>query len=195
MFVGLTEDIDGLVHLSDISWETTGEAALEGFKGDMIKAKVLDIDISKERISLGIKQLTDDPYAGQADAYRKGEVVTCTVASVSDNGIDVTVGESMTGFIRRTDLSRDRAEQRADRFAVGEKVGTVVTNVDKKTHKLTLSIKARETAEKTSHGRFWLVRQWGQPWHILGAALPSATATTKSKIVSRTGTCSAGTFT
>ena len=137
------------MHLSDISWETTGEAALEGFnKGDMVKAKVLDIDISKERISLGIKQLTDDPYAGQADAYRKGEVVTCTVASVSDNGIDVTVGESMTGFIRRTDLSRDRAEQRADRFAVGEKVDAVVTNIEKKTRKLTLSIKARETAEE-----------------------------------------------
>ena len=173
LFVGLTEDIDGLVHLSDINWETTGEAALEGFnKGDMIKAKVLDIDISKERISLGIKQLTDDPYAGQADAYRKGEVVTCTVASVSDNGIDVTVGESMTGFIRRTDLSRDRAEQRADRFAVGEKVDAVVTNVDKKTHKLTLSIKARETAEeKQAMADFGSSDSGASLGDILGAAL------------------------
>jgi len=173
LFVGLTEDIDGLVHLSDISWETTGEAALEGFnKGDMVKAKVLDIDISKERISLGIKQLTDDPYAGQADAYRKGEVVTCTVASVSDNGIDVTVGESMTGFIRRTDLSRDRAEQRADRFAVGEKVDAVVTNVDKKTRKLTLSIKARETAEeKQAMADFGSSDSGASLGDILGAAL------------------------
>jgi len=173
LFVGLTEDIDGLVHLSDISWETTGEAALEGFnKGDMIKAKVLDIDISKERISLGIKQLTDDPYAGQADAYRKGEVVTCTVASVSDNGIDVTVGESMTGFIRRTDLSRDRAEQRADRFAVGEKVDAVVTNVDKKTRKLTLLIKARETAEeKQAMADFGSSDSGASLGDILGAAL------------------------
>jgi len=173
LFVGLTEDIDGLVHLSDINWETTGEAALEGFnKGDMIKAKVLDIDISKERISLGIKQLTDDPYAGQADAYRKGEVVTCTVASVSDNGIDVTVGESMTGFIRRTDLSRDRAEQRADRFAVGEKVDAVVTNVDKKTRKLTLSIKARETAEeKQAMADFGSSDSGASLGDILGAAL------------------------
>ena len=173
LFVGLTDDIDGLVHLSDISWETTGEAALEGFnKGDMIKAKVLDIDISKERISLGIKQLTDDPYAGQADAYRKGEVVTCTVASVSDNGIDVTVGESMTGFIRRTDLSRDRAEQRADRFAVGEKVDAVVTNVDKKTRKLTLSIKARETAEeKQAMADFGSSDSGASLGDILGAAL------------------------
>ena len=173
LFVGLTEDIDGLVHLSDISWETTGEVALEGFnKGDMVKAKVLDIDISKERISLGIKQLTDDPYAGQADAYRKGEVVTCTVASVSDNGIDVTVGESMTGFIRRTDLSRDRAEQRSDRFAVGEKVDAVVTNIDKKTRKLTLSIKARETAEeKQAMADFGSSDSGASLGDILGAAL------------------------
>ena len=173
LFVGLTEDIDGLVHLSDISWETTGEAALEGFnKGDMVKAKVLDIDISKERISLGIKQLTDDPYAGQADAYRKGEVVTCTVASVNDNGIDVTVGESMTGFIRRTDLSRDRAEQRSDRFAVGEKVDAVVTNIDKKSRKLTLSIKARETAEeKQAMADFGSSDSGASLGDILGAAL------------------------
>jgi small subunit ribosomal protein S1 len=82
LFVGLNDDIDGLVHLSDISWENAGEEALEGFtKGDMVKAKVLDIDVNKERISLGIKQLTDDPFAGQADAYRKGEVVTCTVGA------------------------------------------------------------------------------------------------------------------
>ena len=173
LFVGLTEDIDGLVHLSDISWETTGEAALEGFnKGDTIKAKVLDIDISKERISLGIKQLTDDPYAGQADAYRKGEVVTCTVANVSDNGIDVTVGDSVTGFIRRTDLSRDRAEQRSDRFAVGEKVDAVVTNVDKKTRKLTLSIKVRETAEeKQAMADFGSSDSGASLGDILGAAL------------------------
>ena len=173
LFVGLTEDIDGLVHLSDISWETTGEAALEGFnKGDMVKAKVLDIDISKERISLGVKQLTDDPYAGQADAYRKGEIVTCTVASVNDNGIDVTVGESIIGFIRRTELSRDRAEQRSDRFAVGEKVDAVVTNVDKKTRKLTLSIKARETAEeKQAMADFGSSDSGASLGDILGAAL------------------------
>jgi small subunit ribosomal protein S1 len=173
LFVGLTDDIDGLVHLSDISWETTGEAALEGFtKGDMVKAKVLDIDINKERISLGIKQLTEDPFAGQADAHRKGEVVTCTVSAVSDNGIDVTIGENLTGFIRRTDLSRDRAEQRTDRFAVGEKVDAVVTNVDKKTRKLTLSIKARETAEeKQAMADFGSSDSGASLGDILGAAL------------------------
>ena len=173
LFVGLTDDIDGLVHLSDISWETTGEVALEGFnKGDMVKAKVLDIDINKERISLGIKQLTEDPFAGQADAHRKGEVVTCNVSAVSDNGIDVTIGENLTGFIRRTDLSRDRAEQRSDRFAVGEKVDAVVTNVDKKTRKLTLSIKARETAEeKQAMADFGSSDSGASLGDILGAAL------------------------
>ena len=173
LFVGLTEEIDGLVHLSDISWEATGEAALEGFnKGDMVKAKILDVDIDKERISLGIKQLTDDPYAGQMDSHRKGEVVTCTVTQLTDNGIEVSVGESLTGFIRRADLSRDRAEQRADRFAVGEKVDAVITNVDKKSRKLTLSIKARETAEEKQ-----AVEEYGSSdsgaslGDILGAAL------------------------
>ena len=173
LFVGLTEEIDGLVHLSDISWEATGEAALEGFnKGDMVKAKILDVDIDKERISLGIKQLTDDPFAGQMDSHRKGEVVTCTVTQLTDNGIEVSVGESLTGFIRRADLSRDRAEQRADRFAVGEKVDAVITNVDRKTRKLTLSIKARETAEEKQ-----AVEEYGSSdsgaslGDILGAAL------------------------
>ena len=173
LFVGLNDDIDGLVHLSDISWENAGEEALDGFtKGDMVKAKVLDIDVNKERISLGIKQLTDDPFAGQADAYRKGEVVTCTVSAVTDNGIDVTIGENMTGFIRRTDLSRDRAEQRADRFAVGEKVDAIVTSVDKKTRKLSLSIKARESAEeKKAMAEFGSSDSGASLGDILGAAL------------------------
>ena len=173
LFVGLNDDIDGLVHLSDISWENAGEEALEGFtKGDMVKAKVLDIDVNKERISLGIKQLTDDPFAGQADAYRKGEVVTCTVSAVTDNGIDVTIGENMTGFIRRTDLSRDRAEQRAERFAVGEKVDAIVTSVDKKTRKLSLSIKARESAEeKQAMAEFGSSDSGASLGDILGAAL------------------------
>ena len=169
LFVGLTDEIDGLVHLSDISWEATGEAVLEGFnKGDMVKAKILDVDIDKERISLGIKQLTDDPFAGQMDTHRKGKVVTCTVTRLTDNGIEVSVGDSLTGFIRRADLSRDRA----DRFAVGERVDAVITNVDRKTRKLTLSIKARETAEEKQ-----AIEEYGSSdsgaslGDILGAAL------------------------
>ena len=125
-----------------------------------------------ERVEDLIKQLTEDPYAGQMDSHRKGEVVTCTVTQLTDNGIEVSVGESLTGFIRRADLSRDRAEQRADRFAVGEKVDAVITNVDKKSRKLTLSIKARETAEEKQ-----AVEEYGSSdsgaslGDILGAAL------------------------
>ena len=173
LFVGLNEEIDGLVHLSDISWEVNGEAALEGFnKGDMVKAKVLDIDVVKERISLGIKQLTDDPFGGESDSHRKGDVVTCTVSATTENGLEVTVGDNLTGFIRRADLSRDRAEQRVDRFAVGEKVDAVITSVDKKTRKLALSIKAREAAEeKQAMAEFGSSDSGASLGDILGAAL------------------------
>ena len=150
IFVGLSEEIDGLVHLSDISWETTGEAAMEGFeKGAKIQAKILEIDLEKERISLGIKQLTEDPYAGEAEKVRKGDVVTCTITAVVEQGLEVRVGENLSGFIRRADLSRERGEQRTERFAVDEKIDAVITQVDRKTHNLTLSIKAREVEEET----------------------------------------------
>ncbi len=149
IFVGLSEEIDGLVHLSDISWETTGEAAMEGFeKGAKIQAKILEIDLEKERISLGIKQLTEDPYAGEAEKVRKGDIVTCTITAVAEQGLEVSVGENLSGFIRRADLSRERGEQRTERFAVDEKVDAVITQVDRKTHNLTLSIKAREVEEE-----------------------------------------------
>ena len=149
IFVGLSEEIDGLVHLSDISWETTGEAAMEGFeKGAKIQAKILEIDLEKERISLGIKQLTEDPYAGEAEKVRKGDVVTCTITAVVEQGLEVRVGENLSGFIRRADLSRERGEQRTERFAVDEKIDAVITQVDRKTHNLTLSIKAREAEEE-----------------------------------------------
>ena len=149
IFVGLSEEIDGLVHLSDISWETTGEAAMEGFeKGAKIQAKILEIDLEKERISLGIKQLTEDPYAGEAEKVRKGDVVTCTITAVVEQGLEVRVGENLSGFIRRADLSRERGEQRTERFAVDEKIDAVITQVDRKTNNLTLSIKAREVEEE-----------------------------------------------
>ena len=149
IFVGLSEEIDGLVHLSDISWETTGEAAMEGFeKSAKIQAKILEIDLEKERISLGIKQLTEDPYAGEAEKVRKGDIVTCTITAVVEQGLEVSVGENLSGFIRRADLSRERGEQRTERFAVDEKVDAVITQVDRKTHNLTLSIKAREVEEE-----------------------------------------------
>ena len=149
IFVGLNAEIDGLIHLSDISWETSGEQALEGFeKGATIEAKILEIDLEKERISLGIKQLTDDPYAGEVDKFKKGSIVTCTITAVTEQGLEVSVGENSTGFIKRTDLSRERNEQRTDRFAVDEKIDATITQFDKKNRSLTLSIKAREIEEE-----------------------------------------------
>ena len=149
LFIGLSGEIDGMVHLSDIDWERSGEEAIKDFKkGDMVKAKVLDVDTDKERISLGIKQLTSDPFADGASELRKGAVVTCTVTGLTDGGIEVTVGDGMPGFIRKSDLSRERSEQRPDRFAVGEKVDAKVTQIDAKSRRLTLSIKAREADEE-----------------------------------------------
>ncbi|MBT5309242.1 MAG: 30S ribosomal protein S1, partial [Rhodospirillaceae bacterium] len=144
LFVGLPGDIDGMVHLSDISWEKSGEEALEAFtKGDEVKVKILEVDTEKERISLGIKQLTDDPFEGSLGSVRKGDVVTSTVSEVNDGGIEVTTSGGLTAFIRRSDLSRDRSEQRPDRFAVGEKVDAMVTNIDMSSRRLSLSIKTK----------------------------------------------------
>jgi len=173
LFVGLNEEIDGLVHLSDISWDVPGEKALEGFsKGDKVKAKILDIDMEKERISLGIKQLSNDPMAGEAQKMRKGDVVTCTITAVTEQGLEVRVGENLNGFIRRGDLSRERNEQRADRFAVDEKIDAMVTQVDSKTRKLSLSIKAREVAEeKQAMADFGSSDSGASLGDILGAAL------------------------
>jgi len=173
LFVGLSAEIDGLVHLSDISWEVTGEQALEGYtKGDVVKAKVLDIDIEKERISLGIKQMSEDPYAGLVDQVRKGETVTCTISEVTENGLEVRVGEGLTGFIRRADLARERSEQRTERFAVEEKLDAVITSIDSKSRKLTLSVKAREiNEEKQAMETFGSSDSGASLGDILGAAL------------------------
>ena len=162
LFVGLTEEIDGMVHLSDLDWIKAGEEAIVDYKkGDMIKVKVLDVDIDKERISLGVKQLTDDPVSGTFDKIKKGDIVTCTVSKIVDNGIEVTVMEDIQGFIRRGDLSRDRSEQRPDRFATGEVVDAKVTSLDKSSRKISLSIKSREVEEeKNRDGRIWIERLW-----------------------------------
>ena len=173
LFVGLSAEIDGLVHLSDISWEVTGEEALEGFtKGDMVKAKVLDVDVEKERISLGIKQMSEDPFAGQLDQVRKGETVTCTITEVTEQGLEVRVGEGLSGFIRRGDLAKERSEQRTERFAVEEKLDAVITSIDNKTRKLSLSVKAREIAEeKAAMANFGSSDSGASLGDILGAAL------------------------
>jgi small subunit ribosomal protein S1 len=173
IFVGLNAEIDGLIHLSDISWETSGEQALEGFeKGTTIEAKILEIDLEKERISLGIKQLTDDPYAGEVDKFKKGSIVTCTITAVTEQGLEVSVGENSTGFIKRTDLSRERNEQRTDRFAVDEKIDATITQFDKKNRSLTLSIKAREIEEeRKAMADFGSSDSGASLGDILGAAL------------------------
>src|SRR6201746_2651629 len=133
LFIGLDNDIDGMVHLSDIDWNASGEEAIAKYnKGDMVKARVLDVDVEKERISLGIKQLAGDPMQG--DVYRKGQTVTVTVTEITSGGIEVKFGEDeapMTAFIRKSDLSRDRADQRPERFAVGDRLDAQIANVDK----------------------------------------------------------------
>ena len=173
LFVGLTDDIDGLVHLSDISWSSSGEEVLEKFKkGDNIEAKILDIDLEKERISLGIKQLTSNPAADAAEKVKKGDAVTCVITAVTEQGIEVRVGDSLSGFIKRTDLARDRSEQRVERFAIDEKVDAIISQIDSKNNKLTLSIKAREMAEeKQAMAEFGSSDSGASLGDILGAAL------------------------
>ena len=148
LFIGLEGQIDGMAHLSDLSWKKSGEEALADYKkGDMVKAKVLDVDVEKERISLGIKQLTGDTVAQELGQFKKGAVVTCTIAKIVNTGIEVMVNDT-PGFIRKGDLNRDRSEQRPDRFAAGEKVDAKITQIDKSGRKLTLSIKALEVEEE-----------------------------------------------
>ena len=173
LFVGLTEEIDGLVHISDISWSSSNEEVLEEFnKGDKVEAKILDIDLEKERISLGIKQLTSNPIADAAEKVRKGDAVTCIIAAVTEKGLEVRVGDTLSGFIKRSDLARDRSDQRVERFAVGEKVDAVISQIDNKNNKLTLSIKAREMAEeKQAMAEFGSSDSGASLGDILGAAL------------------------
>ena len=173
LFIGLTEEIDGLVHLSDISWDVAGDEAIQSYnKGDLVKAKVLEVDVDKERISLGIKQLVEDTVGESLSNIRRGDIVTCSITAVTDGGLEVSVGEGVTGFIRRSDLSRDRDEQRPERFAVDEKVDAQVTNVDSSSRKLTLSIKAREMAEeKQAMKEFGSSDSGASLGDILGAAL------------------------
>ena len=149
LFIGLSADIDGMIHMSDLSWDDAGEQAITAFeKGQVVKAKVLDIDVEKERISLGIKQLQDDPAADVLSRVHKNDVVTCVVTAVQANGIEVKVDDVLSGFIRRAELARDKSDQRPDRFAVGEKVDAKITAIDKAGRKLSLTIKGREMEEE-----------------------------------------------
>lgn len=196
LFVGLPPgDIDGMVHLSDVSWTDASEEALKAYKkGDVVKVRILDIDAAKERVALGLKQLTENTSGTNAEAsapassssastsnatsgVAKGQVVTCTVTAVSDQGIEVSINETLTGFIKRADLSRERSEQRSDRFAVGEKVDAKILTVDAKKGVLTLSIKQREMDEdKAAMAAFGSTESGASLGDILGAALKGKSA-------------------
>ena len=172
LFIGLDGDIDGMVHLSDLDWNRSGEEAIQDYnKGDMVRAVVTDVDAEKERISLSIKALDGDPFVDATAGVKRGAVVTVTVTSIEEGGIEVEY-DGMKSFIRRSDLSRDRAEQRPERFSVGDKLDARVTNIDKASRRLGLSIKAREIAEEKE-----AVQQYGSSdsgaslGDILGAAL------------------------
>jgi small subunit ribosomal protein S1 len=176
LFIGLDGDVDGMVHLSDLDWNRPGEEVIEEYnKGDIVRTKVLDVDIEKERISLGVKQLGDDPIASASEsgAIRKGAVVTCEVTAVKDAGLDVVIVDSdIATFIMRSDLSRDRDEQRPERFSVGQKVDARVTQFDKKSRKVSVSIKALEIAEeKEAVAQYGSTDSGASLGDILGAAL------------------------
>ncbi|MBS7544629.1 30S ribosomal protein S1 [Ancylobacter oerskovii] len=176
LFLGLDGDVDGMVHLSDLDWNRPGEQVIDEFKkGDVIKAVVLDVDVEKERISLGVKQLAGDPFA-DAGELKKGAIVTCEVTDVKDGGVEVKiVGTDMSTFVKRSELARDRGDQRPDRFAVGEKFDARVTLFDRKARKVQVSIKALEIAEeKEAVAQFGSQDSGASLGDILGAALKKA---------------------
>ena len=172
LFVGLEGDIDGMVHLSDISWDARGEDAIQDFrKGDMVKAVVQDVDVEKERISLSIKALENEHMAEAVDGVKRGSIVTAVVSAIEDGGIEVEYN-GVKSFIRRSDLARDRQDQRPERFQLGDKVDARVTNIDTKTRRLGLSIKAREIAEeKEAIDTYGSSDSGASLGDILGAAL------------------------
>jgi small subunit ribosomal protein S1 len=175
LFIGLDNDIDGMVHLSDLDWSVSGEEAMSRYKkGDVVKAQVLDVDVEKERISLGVKQLGGDPMAA-GDGFRKGQTVTCTVTEVTSGGLEVKFGEDdapMSAFIRKSDLSRDRNDQRPERFRVGDRVDAMITQVDRAARRVSVSIKALEMAdEKEAMEQYGSTDSGASLGDILGAAL------------------------
>jgi small subunit ribosomal protein S1 len=183
LFLGLDGDIDGMVHLSDLDWKRPGEQVIDEYKkGDTVRAKVLDVDVEKERISLGVKQLQGDPFADAGD-MKKGSVVTCEVTEIKESGLDVKlVGTDLIAFVKRSELARDREEQRPERFQVGQKVDARITQFDRRTHKVTVSIKALEVAEEKE-----AIAQYGSSdsgatlGDILGTALRRAGEKSESK--------------
>lgn len=181
LFVGVSGELDGMVHLSDLSWEKTGEEAIAEYqKGQKIKVKILDIDSDKERISLGIKQLTNDPF--QETTLKKGAIVTGTVSAIMEDSVELNLPDGLIGVIKKVDLSRDRGFQKTDRFAVGEKVDAKIMSFEKTTRKVKLSIKAKEIdEEKTAMSEYGSSDSGASLGDILGAAIKKANAEKKDK--------------
>ena len=173
IFVGLKGEIDGLVHLSDISWEGNGDELIKNFeKGAILKTKILDINVENEKVSLGIKQLTEDKFSSELENIKLGDTVTCLINKITDNNIGVSIGDNVKGNIKKSDLSRDRKEQRTDRFGVGDKVDATVIKIDKKQRSVNVSIKAREIEEeKQAMAEFGSSDSGASLGDILGAAL------------------------
>ncbi len=175
IFIRLPGDIDGLVHLSDIDWIESGEDLISNYKeGDNIKTKIIEIDLEKERVSLGIKQLTSNPLKDESGGfkYKKGDVVTCVVEEVTSSVVKVSIDEKAKGVIKKLELAKDRSEQKTDRFAVGEKIDVMVLNVDNRSHMLSLSIKSLEVKEeKAALENYGSTDSGASLGDILGAAL------------------------
>lgn len=176
LFIALEGELDGLIHHSDISWAEPGEVAIKNYKkGDVVKAKILAIDVEKERISLGIKQLENDPFEGEFDGLKKGATITVTVSGIKDDGIDVKVTDNITTFIKKTELARERQDQRPDRFANGDRIDVKITNLDKATRKVGVSIKALEVDDhKKAISDYGSTDSGASLGDILGAALDEA---------------------
>src|SRR5690606_562446 len=157
----------------DLDWDRPGEEAVQDYaKGMVVKVKLLEVDVEKERISLGIKQLESDPFEADAGDIKKGDVVTCTVREVHENGIEVELNDGAIGFIRKAELARERSEQRPDRYAPGEKVDAKVTAVDRKTRRISLSIKQLQIEEeKQAMAEYGSTESGASLGDILGAAI------------------------
>ncbi|MBT4109845.1 MAG: 30S ribosomal protein S1, partial [Pelagibacterales bacterium] len=172
LFIGLPGEMDGLIHLSDLAWNSSGEDIISNFKkGDLVKAKLLEIDVDKERVSLGIKQLTKDPMSDNKDLVR-GNIVTSVIKSITEKGLHVEISEGVNGFVKKSELAKERGDQRVDRFAVDEKIDGRIMSIDSNTRVVNLSIKALQVAEeKQAMKDYGSVDSGASLGDILGAAL------------------------
>ena len=193
LFIGLPGEMDGLIHLSDLAWNSSGEDIISNFKkGDLVKAKLLEIDIEKERVSLGIKQLTKDPMSDNKDLVR-GNIVTSVIKSITEKGLHVEISEGVNGFVKKSELAKERGDQRVDRFAVDEKIDGRIMSIDSNTREVNLSIKALQVAEeKQAMKDYGSVDSGASLGDILGAALEKKANKTdeKPKVKKTTNTSS-----